>query len=267
MNPAPQQFVLDHYAHQASQFGLAAEATMPDLVVRQKEVEALLAFLEHVHPSMVRLLEIGCGNGYLLEQIQQRFGARFQCTGIDATPQFIESARRRGLAARFQTADLRALPMPDASFDLVLSERVIINLLDPAQQIAAFVELARVLRPGGLFTAIEGFKAGLENLNRARADFLLPPIPEPAVNNWFTEERWRQSLAGRFRPIAPTAMAPLAPVNFLSSHYFMTRCFHDVIRPAGGKLRNTEMAFFFAAALPPAGDYSPLRIHYLERVG
>ena len=264
MNLAPQQTVLDHYAQQASQFGLAAEATMPDLVVRQKEVEALLAFLEHVHPSMVRLLEIGCGNGYLLEQIERRFGTRFQCTGIDATPQFIESARQRGLAARFQTADLRALPMPDASFDLVLAERVIINLLDPAQQVAAFGEVARVLRPGGLFTAIEGFKAGLENLNRARADFLLPPIPEPAVNNWFTEERWQLCLAHRFRPIAPSAQ--LAPTNFLSSHYFMTRFFHDVIRPVGGKLRNTEMAFFFAAALPAVGDYSPLRINYLERV-
>lgn len=266
MNPAPQQTVFDHYAQQASRFGLAAEATMPDLIVRQKEVEALLSFLDQVDASKVRLLEIGCGNGYLLEQIERRFGTRFECLGIDATPQFIESARQRGLTARFQVADLRALPLPDASFDIVLSERVIINLLDPAQQIAAFAEVARVLRPGGLFTAVEGFKAGLENLNRARAEFLLPPIPEPAVNNWFTEERWQLCLSGRFRPGCPHATAQLAPTNFLSSHYFMTRFFHDVIRPDGGKLRNTEMAFFFAAALPPVGDYSPLRIHYLERV-
>ncbi len=266
MNLAPQQSVLEHYAQQASQFGLAAEATMPDLVVRRKEVEALLAFLDHVNPSMVRLLEIGCGNGYLIEQIVRRFGTRFQCTGIDATPQFIESARQRGLTAQFQVADLRALPMPDASFDVVVSERVIINLLDPAQQVAAFGEVARVLCPGGLFTAVEGFKSGLENLNRARADFLLAPIPEPAVNNWFTQERWQLCLAGRFRPASSAATARLAPNNFLSSHYFMTRFFHDAIRPAGGRLRNTEMAFFFAAALPPVGDYSPLRINYLERV-
>lgn len=266
MNLAPQQTVLDHYAQQAAQFGLAAEATMPDLVVRQKEVEALLAFLDQVDSSKVRLLEIGCGNGYLLEQIERRFAGRFECTGIDATAPFIAAARQRGLAAQFQVADLRALSMPDASFDLVLSERVIINLLDPAQQVAAFAEVARVLRPGGLFTAVEGFKAGLENLNRARADFLMPPIPEPAVNNWFTEERWQLCLAGRFRPLPPEATARLAPNNFLSSHYFMTRFFHDVIRPDGGKLRNTEMAFFFAAALPPVGDYSPLRINYLERV-
>lgn len=96
MNLAPQQSVLEHYAQQASQFGLAAEATMPDLVVRRKEVEALLAFLDHVNPSMVRLLEIGCGNGYLIEQIVRRFGTRFQCTGIDATPQFINRLASAG---------------------------------------------------------------------------------------------------------------------------------------------------------------------------
>lgn len=101
--------------------------------------------------------------------------------------------------------------MPDASFDVVVSERVIINLLDPAQQVAAFGEVARVLCPGGLFTAVEGFKSGLENLNRARADFLLAPIPEPAVNNWFTQERcgsaWLAA-SGRRHPPPPPGWPP-----------------------------------------------------------
>jgi SAM-dependent methyltransferase len=266
MNSLPQQSVLDHYAQQASQFGLAAEATMPDSVVRRKEVEALLAFLGQLDLEHGRLLEIGCGNGYLMEQIESRFGARYTCMGIDATPEFIESARRRGLSGRFEVADLRTLPMEDNSFDVVISERVIINLLDPEDQMQCFGEVARVLRPGGYFAAIEGFKAGLENLNRARSEFLLPPIPEPPVNNWFTGERWQSCLAGRFRPMPVAAVAGLAPSNFLSSHYFMTRFVHDAIRPAEGKVRNTEFAAFFAAALPPVGDYSPLRIHYLERI-
>src|SRR5205807_7795675 len=129
-----------------------------------------------------------------------------------------------------------------------------------------FVELARVLRAGGTMMLIEGFKEGLANLNLARAEFALGEIPEPTVNNWFTEERWLKAIKGKYVEFSATESAQLAPQNFLSSHYFMTRFVHDAIRPENGKIRNTEFAKFFAQALPPIGDYSPLRIKYLRRV-
>jgi perosamine synthetase len=257
--------VLEHYRAQARAHGASSESTMPDEVVRGKELEAILTFLERAPAG--RLLEIGCGNGLLLEAIAGRFGGRFALWGIDLTPEMVAVAAGRSLECALQVGDVRRLPYKNGCFDVVVAERVIINVREPAGQAQAFEEIARVLRPGGVMVAIEGFQEGLENLNRARADFLLPPIPEPAVNNWFTEERWRQCLAAGFREFTPAEAAELAPENFLSSHYFMTRFFHDAIRPAAGKVRNTELARFFAAALPPVGDYAPLRVKYLRRVG
>jgi len=258
------RLILDHYREQAVEHQSSPASTMLDEIVRERETEAILRFLDRAGEG--RLLEIGCGNGFLLEAISTRFGRKFELHGIDLTPELLALAQARRLDCALQLGDVRCLPCDAGFFDVVVSERAIINILDPNGQMKAFENVARVLKPGGQMVAIEGFKTGLENLNRARADFLLSPIPEPAFNNWFTEERWEGFLTNGFREFTEAESGGLAPANFLSSHYFITRCLHDVIKPAGGKVRNTELARFFAAALPPAGDYSPLRIKYIRRV-
>jgi ubiquinone/menaquinone biosynthesis C-methylase UbiE len=260
--------IREHYRHQAEQFGESSESTMPDVVVRRKEIEAITAFLRWVPSSgrRPRALEVGCGNGFLMQTILQEFSQKYEFHAIDMSPELVEIARKRRLNCTFEVGDIRKTRFDDASYDVVIIERVIINILNPDQQVQAYRELARILHPGGFLVAIEGFKAGLENLNRARLEFLLPPIPEPAVNNWYTEERWRQFLDQGFEELSPEETRTLLPWNFLSSHYFMTRFFHDLIKPEGGKIRNTEFALFFSEALAPVGDYSPLRVKYLRRI-
>lgn len=259
--------ITGYYRDQAAQSGLAATTTMPDEIVIESEVAAILRFADKAarESGIHRVLEVGCGNGHLAAEIDKAFGARFQYRGIDLTPEMIALARSRSLPCDFREGSILALDLEDGSIDLVISERVVINILDPEAQVAAIRELARVTRRGALLVLIEGFKEGLANLNRARADFLLDPIPEPSVNNWFTEERWARMLDAGFSELSDAELDGLAPTNFLSSHYFMTRFVHDAIRPEGGKVRNTEFARFFAHALPPVGDYSPLRIKYLRR--
>ncbi|MBV9083411.1 MAG: class I SAM-dependent methyltransferase [Acidobacteriaceae bacterium] len=255
--------IVDYYRAQAVEHGSSPSSTMLDEIVRDKEIEAILLFLDRV--SGRNLLEIGCGNGFLLEEIANRFGTRFAQHGLDLTRDMLTVARHRPIDCNWYLADVQKLPFASNTFDVIVSERVVINILDPEGQMRAFDEIARVLKPQGVVVAIEGFKTGLQNLNRARAEFLLPAIPEPDVNNWFTEQRWQSFLSNRFREFDSKEAAGLAPENFLSSHYFMTRFVHDAIKPEGGKLRNTEFAKFFSAALPPAGDYSPLRIKYLRK--
>jgi ubiquinone/menaquinone biosynthesis C-methylase UbiE len=260
--------VIDYYRDQAVANGLAPTATMPDAYVVDAEISAIRQFLWRAtrDESLQRLLEIGCGNGHLATVIHHTFGGRFDYCGIDYTPEMIELAKSRKLPFRFDHASVLELPIPDGGVDLIVSDRVLINLLEVDDQLKAVVELARVLRRGGVMMMIEGFKEGLVNLNRARSEFLLNPIPEPAVNNWFTEQRWAGAVMGEFVEFGDAELVGLPPQNFLSSHYFMTRFVHDAIRPADSKIRNTEFAKFFALALPPVGDYSPLRIKYLRRV-
>jgi ubiquinone/menaquinone biosynthesis C-methylase UbiE len=56
-----------------------------------------------------------------------------------------------GVADRVQieTGDMRALPFPDASFDVVVSSLAIHNISSNADRKKAIVEAFRVLKPGG----------------------------------------------------------------------------------------------------------------------
>ncbi|MDH5189963.1 MAG: class I SAM-dependent methyltransferase [Gammaproteobacteria bacterium] len=256
-----------HYKKQAEEYGDTSSATMQDEIVREKEVDAIFKFLHSIPVSSkrIRLLEIGCGNGFLLSCISKEFNDRFELYGIDMTPELIEIAKQSNPDCQFTLGDILKTPYEGGFFDVLISERVIINVLDEEDQVSTYREMARVLRSGALAVLIEGYKSGLYNLNKAREEFLLEPIPEPSVNNWYTEERWELFLKTGFEELPEEKIKDLIPENFLSSHYFMTRFLHDVIRPENSKIRNTEFARFFAEALPPTGDYSPLRIKYLRR--
>lgn len=94
-----------------------------------------------------RVLDIGCGNGYVLAQYA-RHGA--EAHGIDLTDTALSLSRRRfqlaGLVGDFQRTDGDTIPFPDASFDVVCSMGVLHHIEDPRPMLD---EMHRVLRPGG----------------------------------------------------------------------------------------------------------------------
>jgi trans-aconitate methyltransferase len=95
-----------------------------------------------------RVLDLGCGDGFLLQQIKERF-PRALLAGVDLAPTEIETARQALPKAELETADVTAaLPFVDESFDIVISHLVVM-LLGNAD--APFAQVARVLRPGGTF--------------------------------------------------------------------------------------------------------------------
>jgi SAM-dependent methyltransferase len=71
--------------------------------------------------------------------------------GVDASPEMVESARSRGVAAVQGSAE--ALPFDDARFDAVFSNAALHWVSD---QDAMMREVRRVLRPGGRFAAEMG---------------------------------------------------------------------------------------------------------------
>jgi SAM-dependent methyltransferase len=94
-----------------------------------------------------RVLDVGCGNGYVLSRFA-REGAR--TTGIDLTRRAVELSSRRfelmGLPGAFTVGSAEDLPFPDEAFDGVTSMGVLHHTPDTPRAIA---EVRRVLRPGG----------------------------------------------------------------------------------------------------------------------
>jgi len=123
-----------------------------------------------------RLLDVGCGSGHFGQLAHER-GARV--TGLDATPAFVEAARRRVPAGHFGVGDMEALPFPDEAFDVVCGFN---SFQYAADGRAALREARRVLTgTGQLVIAIWGNPEDCEAATYLRAvGSLLPPPPPGA---------------------------------------------------------------------------------------
>ncbi|MBY0508105.1 MAG: class I SAM-dependent methyltransferase [Bryobacteraceae bacterium] len=94
-----------------------------------------------------QVLEAGCGTGYQAREFTRRYGWRV--TALDLSAEGLRQGQRLGVE-RLVQGDLQSLPFGAESFDAVLSLDVIVHF-PPGEEPRAFAELARVLRPGGLF--------------------------------------------------------------------------------------------------------------------
>jgi ArsR family transcriptional regulator len=100
------------------------------------------------------VLDVASGDGALAELLAPR---AHSLTCIDQSARVVEAGAKR-LAGwsqvRMLQGDMHALPLPDASFDLVLLLQALPYSEQPER---AFAEAARVLRPGGrlLLTALD----------------------------------------------------------------------------------------------------------------
>jgi arsenite methyltransferase len=107
-----------------------------------------------------RVLDIGCGRGAVLIAVAQRLTTG-RVSGADLWRQADQSgnaeavtranAEVAGVSGRvsLDTADMTALPYPDESFDLVVSNLAMHNIHPAPGRLRALDEALRVLRPGG----------------------------------------------------------------------------------------------------------------------
>jgi arsenite methyltransferase len=99
------------------------------------------------------VLDLGSGAGADVLISARRVGPSGKAIGLDMTDEMLELARRNAATAGVENVEflkgyLEALPLPDASVDVVISNCVI-NLSGDKPKVLA--EAARVLRPGGRF--------------------------------------------------------------------------------------------------------------------
>jgi ubiquinone/menaquinone biosynthesis C-methylase UbiE len=97
------------------------------------------------------VLDVGCGNGCLMNELLESFPEDTHFTGIDMCAAEIDAARTSFATephVRFERARAEALPFGDASFDIVVAHQTLNFFPDPRP---AITEIFRTLRPGGAF--------------------------------------------------------------------------------------------------------------------
>lgn len=99
-----------------------------------------------------RVLDVGCGSGAVTRTLAQRVAPSGRAIGMDTSPAILkvagELANEAGLGAmiEFKEGDCRALPFPDASFDVVVAATTLSHVPDASR---GLTEMIRVTRPGG----------------------------------------------------------------------------------------------------------------------
>jgi len=118
--------------------------------VLQREIaDRMLERLEYVRLDPRLVLDLGAGTGYAIEGLRKRFG-KARVLALDFALEMLRRARGRGFRPERPLcvcADVEALPIADASVDLVFSNATF-QWCNDIQ--GAFGECLRVLRPGGL---------------------------------------------------------------------------------------------------------------------
>jgi ubiquinone/menaquinone biosynthesis C-methylase UbiE len=137
----------------------------------------------------LRLLDIGCGTGRLLDFVKQVW-PRLPSFGLDLSEPYIEHARRqlrRWSRLALLVGNAEAIPLPDASCDAVTSI-FMFHELPPEIRRIIFGECARVLKPGGRFVLVDSLQRGDHPDYEGLFDLFPQNYHEPYYPSYTTED-------------------------------------------------------------------------------
>jgi len=191
-----------------------ATVSIIDKNLHRLEIDAVSRHLS----ARDRLADIGCGNGAATIEYAQRVAS---CVGFERSShmraQAEDAARRAGANnLTFEPADILSLTGRDGQFDVVVSQRMLINLASWEEQMQGLLNIHRLLRPGGKAILIENTNQSFSAMNRMRADVGLEPVPQHWHNRFFDHDDLIEFFKGKFQ---------LLEHNDFGLYYFLTRVY------------------------------------------
>lgn len=152
---ATEAFLIDFHNARA---GLTAKVygTLPVVfrgIEHRSSYEILAATVPRTEAPM-QVLDLGCGDGFLLSMLAARSQSGLALCGVDMSFAELNLARAHlPSTAALRQARAQVLPFAPATFDFVLSHLALM-LMDDAERVPR--EALRVLKPGGTFAAVIG---------------------------------------------------------------------------------------------------------------
>lgn len=238
---------------------------MQDLVVRRYEIQFVIEEIEDfikTHEQLPSVLDLGCGNGILLQALRERF-PELPLTGLEYTPELYELACSRQLPnTTLVLGDMRSPTGLTPPYQIIITERSVINLRNWGEQKRALEHIARMLSFPGRYIMIESFEEPRLELAQARKEMGLKPVP-PSVQNVYLKEKMIKTLKQEGLFERSTSNGP----NQLSHHFYLSRVLHPTIRVPGTKGKFSRFVDFFEESLSKKSSsrYSPILLRSFEK--
>ncbi len=129
--------------------------------MRRQALAPIAEFMRGRDQRRVRLLDVACGTGRFLREVRSVYPA-MGLAGLDLSRPYLREAERHldGLRrVHWIDGNAEAIPLADASQDIVTSI-YLFHELPPEVRRTVAAEIARVLKPGGLFVFIDSLQRG-----------------------------------------------------------------------------------------------------------
>jgi ubiquinone/menaquinone biosynthesis C-methylase UbiE len=169
-------------------------------------INAEIALIKSKIEEGSKILDAGCGEGEGTVEYSTVKGVSIQAVDFSDTRLKKASERLNNATnVSFKKVDFLGTYNLDTDFDLVISQRFLINLMEWDLQKKVISDLMSRLKPGGKFLMLEGYEDGVNELNDLRQLFGLPAIPvkwhnlflkDDLIKNLIDEKQYR--LTGEF---------------------------------------------------------------------
>jgi ubiquinone/menaquinone biosynthesis C-methylase UbiE len=129
--------------------------------MRRQALVPIAAHMRGRDQRHLRLVDIACGTGRFLSFVKDNW-PRLKATALDLSPSYIAAARdelRTRRDVEFVEANAESMPLPDKSQDIATAI-FLFHELPPKVRGVVVAEIARVLKPGGLFVLLDSIQDG-----------------------------------------------------------------------------------------------------------
>jgi SAM-dependent methyltransferase len=153
-------------------------------------LNAEIRLIKNYIPEFSKILDAGCGEGEGTLEYSKINGTNI--CAVDFSDSRLTKAKRNLRDVNNVTlkkVDFLSNYTLDTDFDIVISQRFIINLMSWNLQKKVIKDLMNHLKTGGYLLMLEGYKEGVDELNKLRKVFKLPEIPIK-WHNLFLEDKY-----------------------------------------------------------------------------
>ncbi|MCD4754762.1 MAG: class I SAM-dependent methyltransferase [Deltaproteobacteria bacterium] len=236
-----------------SRANLLLEAGTKDIISKRLGMQAIAKYVQ----DGMKVLDVGCGNGVTALELVERHA--IDITGFDYAEEMIKAANenltKKKLTGKcvFFVHDLKNVGVMRGAFDLVYTERTLINLQSWEEQESAIRTIVGLLRPNARYLMCENSQDALDRLNAMRAQAGLDVINTPWHNRYLREDEVESILL--------TDAKIECIENFSSTYYFLSRIVNAWLSRREGKEPAYDATINkLALNLSPIGDVGQTKL-------